>query len=289
MVHFTYNDQQLSLQLRQGDVLRRTPELDAILKYAHPHYFSRAENKYFIVLTQDCDLFRRGGKPCSARYIELAAVRRVDHVIARQLESLRDRKIAPEVLICTTQGQGRLKNFMERLLNNNEPEYFYLHREQSRGLAEDCCAFLALSIAIKADLHYDICVQAKILELADSFRAKLGWLVGRMYSPVGTEDWPEDKIEQEILAKTTALSLWIDEKQLRALHKLAQKWQEDNPGQSLTVEIISDLVNKVPKRQQQVIDRAIAVLKEHKLLSEDLEVKAANRLRSDPDLAVLLK
>ncbi|BAC47429.1 bsr2164 [Bradyrhizobium diazoefficiens USDA 110] len=46
---------------------------------------------------------------------------------------------------------------------------------------------------MKADLHLATCVAAKILQLTDTFQAKLGWLVGQMYSPVGTQDMDADK------------------------------------------------------------------------------------------------
>lgn len=288
-MHFTYSEAQLSTDLRQGDILQRTPEIEDVLKQAHPHYLAKSDNKYFIVLTQDCDLVRRAGKPCPARYIEVAAVRPVDCVIARQLEELRERSIAIELPICTTQSRGRLRSFMERLLNNNVPDYFYLHREPSRGFPEDCCALLALSIAIKAEFHYDICLKAKILELTDSFRAKLGWLVGRMYSPIGTQDWPPETIQQEISDKIEKLSLWLEQRQLRELSKLIRDWRQNNPGQILSIEVIKELVSKVPRRQQQVINRTIDLLKEDNILPAEIEVRIANRLSNDPLLSTLLK
>lgn len=50
-------------------------------------------------------------------------------------------------------------------------------------------AYLKLSIALKSKEHYDKCLAAKKIELADEFKAKLGWMVGNMYSRVGTADW----------------------------------------------------------------------------------------------------
>ena len=51
------------------------------------------------------------------------------------------------------------------------------------------------SVAIKAD-HYEVLQKARIGQLAKEFRAKLGWLVGNMYSRIGTEDWSEPKERQ---------------------------------------------------------------------------------------------
>lgn len=50
-------------------------------------------------------------------------------------------------------------------------------------------AYLKVSIPLKSGEHYDKCLKAKRIELADEFKAKLGWLIGDMYSRVGTTDW----------------------------------------------------------------------------------------------------
>lgn len=286
-MHFTYSESPLSTDLRQGDILKRTPELEEVLKQAHPHYFNKPDNKYFIVLTQDCDLTRRDGKPCSARYIELAAVRPVSILLLRWLETIREKSI--EFPVCTADNRKRLVQFMERLLNNNAEEYFYLHKEPQSSFPEDCCAFLSLSIAIKAELHYEICVKAKLIELKDSFRAKLGWLVGRLYSPVGTEDWVPREREAEISGKIEELAIWIHPTQEQRLKRLIAEWKLDNPGQVLNAQIVHDLVSKVPPRKELVINATINVLRDKELLPQGTEVKVKNILRSDKELSQLLK
>lgn len=286
-MHFTYSDSPLSSDLRQGDILSRTPELEEVLKQAHPHYFHKSDNKYFIVLTQDCDLTRRDGKSCSARYIELAAVRPVSSVILRRLEAIRERSI--DFPVCTADNKKRLVQFMERLLNNNAEEYFYLHKEPQCSFPDDCCALLSLSIAIKAELHYDICVKAKLIELKDSFRAKLGWLVGRMYSPIGTPDWEPEERQEEIKEKIDELAIWIDPTQENRLKRLIKQWRQDNPGQALNAQIVHDLVGKIPPRKELVIDAAIKILQNKELLPQGVEVKVGNLLRNDAQLSQLLK
>ncbi len=56
------------------------------------------------------------------------------------------------------------------------------------GISGYNCAFLALSVALKIE-HYDLCLAAKIAQLTGEFQAKLGWLVGNLYSRVGTKEW----------------------------------------------------------------------------------------------------
>ena len=52
--------------------------------------------------------------------------------------------------------------------------------------------------------HYDVLRKARRRGLKDEFRSKLGWLVGNLYSRIGTTDWcepPERTRELEALVK----------------------------------------------------------------------------------------
>lgn len=59
-IHFTYKlpDKQ---SLCQGDLLIPTENLVKELRIRHPH-FADQEYRYFMILTQSCDLVRRDGK-----------------------------------------------------------------------------------------------------------------------------------------------------------------------------------------------------------------------------------
>jgi len=100
---------------------------------------------------------------------------------------------------------------MQRLLNNNEPGYFYLDAEGAE-LGVDCVALLNLSIAIKSDLHLRTCTAAKMLQLTDTFQAKLGWLVGQLYSRVGTQDMDPDRGAKKIADALEGVALWVDDR-----------------------------------------------------------------------------
>ncbi|WP_218166732.1 hypothetical protein [Burkholderia ubonensis] len=187
-MHFTYSDQPDMKSLRQGDVLKRTPELLDVLREVHPHY---ADDKYtyFQVLTQSCDLVRRNDAQCKSRYISLAAVRSIDVVVQRAIEKYEKKTIFQNQLYCSEQHKAALKDVINKLLNNNDSNHFFLRATPESGLMLDSCTLLHLSISIQASLHYDTCLAAKIVELKENFRAKLGWLVGNLYSRVGTEDY----------------------------------------------------------------------------------------------------
>lgn len=186
-LHFTYKEPD-NKQLKQGDILKKTPELLDLIKRIHPHY-AREDYLYFQVLTQTCDLIRRGTGKCKTRYITLAAIRSLDLVVGRALEDIAEKTLFQDKIFCSDIHKLKLQDQLNKLLNNNDQHHFFLQAEPDYGLSIPCCTQLHLSISIKANEHFDKCLSAKILELSENFRAKLGWLVGNLYSRVGTEDY----------------------------------------------------------------------------------------------------
>ena len=187
--HFIYADKPSESQLCQGDVLSRTEGLMGILREYHRYFVERQNYKYFLVLTQTCDLVRRNGKGPSSPYVTLAAVRSLEEAIRREARKYQQWWQEPtKVLGAKT--REKVDNFTSSLLDNNVPNYFYLHEDVSLGIQGRNCAFLALSVPIKSE-HYDICLEAKIAQLKEPFSLKLGWLVGNMYSRVGTVEWDQ--------------------------------------------------------------------------------------------------
>ena len=226
MSHFTYTDKaDVDYEtLKQGDILQKNEEIKSIIAEIHPHYLKH-DYKYFIVLTQSCDLVRRNGLPCKASYISLAAVRPFDLLLKREIEKYQSTDIEKKGKICKTEVKPLLQQFLGRLYNNNEQEYFYLNEDDSYGFSEPMVAFLRLSIAVKADLHYEKCLRSKIIELSENFTAKLGWLVGHMYSRVGTVDWVPDMLDENAFANKCIIeldkhALWYEEKIIKAVYSV---------------------------------------------------------------------
>ena len=185
-LHFTYNKPEQE-KLKQGDILKKTPGLLELIKSVHPHY-AGDDYLYFQVLTQSCDLVRRKGA-CKSRYITLAAVRALDLIVERAIDTFPDKVNFDEKTFCSTAHKKPLEDTFNKLLNNNDPHHFFLQAEPELGLMVPCCTHLHLSISIRAYEHFQVCLDSKILELSENFRAKLGWLVGNLYSRVGTEDY----------------------------------------------------------------------------------------------------
>jgi hypothetical protein len=214
--HFTYR-KATGADLCQGDVLQKTPELLVILRKAHRHYANKTYT-HFIVLTQTCDLVRRK-QTCKARYITLAAVRPLALVLEREVATGQG-EFERAAGVASNEVKARLRLLTERLLNNNEPEYFYLHEDAGLGFPESSCAFLRLSIGLRAYQHYDTLVAARIMSLTEGFQAKLGWMVGNLYSRVGTEDWvpgayaKPKEFRSHIDLLLDSVCTWIDPEQL---------------------------------------------------------------------------
>jgi hypothetical protein len=280
----------------QGDILRVTPALEKTIKEIHPKYLI-SNNIFFLVLTQSCDLVRRSETPFGVSYITLAAVRPLSLLVGRKIDGLKETDLNIDEPVCTQRAYNSLILFMRRLFNNNEPEYFYLRKEPSKGIPEDSCAFLRLSVPIKADLHYQICLDSRLLCLTDVFRAKLGWLVGQIYSRVGTEDWKEDELTSEVQKSLTTRAIKVEEKQLKALKEKTKLWQSQNPGQKLDRIALGKMINELSRiKKSETIGRTVEVVKKtidnysgEKHIPLELLESIKRELERDPSLTALLK
>ena len=286
MEHFTYAHLNRN-QLHQGDVLRRTPEVEATLRNIHPHY-TRTDYPFFIVLTQSCDLIRRGGRPCASRYVTLAAIRPLRLVLEREIRRFQYDSIEKKLGICNRAQQPKMLQLAERLLNNNQERYFFLQRQPGSGFEEDHCAFLQLSIALKSELHYKALLAAKILQLSESFQHKLGHLVGTMYSRVGTEDWvPQYATEAEFRNRTRELVddlvVWLD----RDLHRrvLAElcELQDEEQTQEKLLEVVEKNRTTREAKLREVLDSIEDVLLSVGIVPE-LSGKIRRRLESNSNI-----
>jgi len=267
--------------------------LDRVLEDVHPHYL-KDDYRFFIVLTQSCDLELRDGETCSARYLTIAAVRPLDLVIQRELQKYQN-TLALRANVCKSSVRTKLSQFIERLLNNNESKYFYLHECPQYKLDESVCAFLHLSIALKAERHYETCLAARILSLREVFRAKLGESVGRLYSRVGTEDWvPKHRNREEFTKQITRVvekaCQWVDDKRLTKAGKeiKRQNVSVEKASRDALRQIIGQI--DIPDRKQIAINRARAVLREYELIEDPASLERFEKaLKMDPDFASIFK
>ena len=293
--HFTYEEPKCS-DLMQGDILRLTPALETTIKEIHPRYIIK-NNIFFLVLTQSCDLVRRPENPFGVPYITLAAVRPLSLLVSRKVDGLKETDINIDEPVCTEKAQNKLILFMKRLFNNNEPEYFYLRKEPSKGIHEDCCAFLRLSVPIKAELHYQICLDSRLLSLTDVFRAKLGWLVGQIFSRVGTKDWQEDELASEVPKSLDMRAIVVEDRQLKELKNKIMLWESQNYGQKLDKTVLEKIIRELSRmKKRETIGRTVEIVKKTidnysgpKNVPTDLLEGIERELERDASLTALLK
>ncbi len=292
-MHFTYKDSD-SDDLMQGDILSKTESLLSVIKKYHPYYADNDENTHFLVLTQSCDLARRSAKPCSGKYINLASIRPLSFFLDRVIDEISNKSFALDFPVCSDVDLNKIHELIQRLINNNESEYFFLRGEPAKNFPEDSCAFLKLSIAIHSHEHYEKCLSARLLQLKEPFQAKLGWAIGQMYSRVGTADWPSS--EQKVFIKEIKDNLkayWVHKKKESILKGLIEKYQLENPGDPIDVLVLNSLINKIPSGKEKAINRiqelitidpTIKSLVSNEHLIEAEILKIIKRLNADPVL-----
>lgn len=291
MPHFTYRDAPVeSNVLSQGDVLRRTPEIDRVLKQYYPYFADNADNQFFLVITQSCDLVPRAAGLCAAKYIEIAAVRSIRHAVDREISTRALPDFGLPFAVAGLKARTKFDDFLRRLLNNNEPDYFFLRAEPTAGLAEHCCAFLQLTVPIKVE-HYEACVEARILTLHTVFQAKLGWMVGQIYARVGTEDWNKDELTREVRSITSrAGCFWIDDQILKETREVVTRWNAGHPGGQLTQSELVKMLAEIPTKKSQALEHLKGLISNSNVVTrlttsgdltpDDLE-RLVNQIRSD--------
>jgi len=284
-IHFTYSKEIEDTTLKQGDVLEKTEELTALIRKIHPHY-ANDDYTHFQVLTQSCDLVRRNGRRCASRYISLAAIRSLRTVIHRVIEREIDEKKRIEIngiTWCSDKHKDRISHLIGSLFNNNNKNHFFLKAFPSRGLPEDSCTFLHLSIAIRAYEHYDLCLDAKRIELVSNFQSKLGWLVGNLYSRVGTEDFvPACFDKQSDFNKYIEVNLgqhvaWVDSEQFSEF-KSCYKENSSVAGE----ELIDIAESKLRSKRQKKLERFVDLIERAVGIRSDEKEKLRNFLDSAP-------
>lgn len=188
--HWTYDPLDPEEDLYQGDIIGRSDHLLKVLRPVHG-YFCDPKYLGFLVISQTCDLVVRGGE-CKTRYINLAVIRSLDDVIPDLLDEECGTPI-PGVL--SEDKKSNAKQLIERIINQNEQAHgmLYLHPDGDVQIGVPSIALLRVSIALRAKTHYRTLKDARVKggRLAPSFRNKLGWLTGNLYSRVDTVDWPE--------------------------------------------------------------------------------------------------
>ncbi|WP_313807284.1 hypothetical protein [Sphingobium sp.] len=281
-------------ELRQGDILRRTEELSERLAEAHGYYATAPGYDYFMVLTPTCEMVLRDGR-CSTRYLTIAAVRPLEILIDRQLGNYTKSMKAPGTF-CRSDRRQVAEQFLMRILHNTEPGYFFLPGELFPGGEQpDRAAFLRLSVALRAT-HYDACANAKVLQLADSFSAKVGSLAANLYGQVATPAIEEqvDVNFKEIIGQFIEKSLdrpsihWLSAPGLKHVNTAIKEAKQRLDVAELTLEQTQEVVKATPNDQALLANRIQSLLSTKGVEAAKVE-ELRNLIASDSIVAQFLK
>jgi hypothetical protein len=278
-------------QLLQGDVLIRSGELAAVLSQAHQYYATAETYNHFIVITQSCDLVRRGKKAPKAPYITIAAVRPLELVLERHLARLAFLWQGNDPLgMYDIEKREQAAQLLERLLNNEEKGYFFLKAGSHPSITEDLCAFLPLSVALKSQ-HYDALLRSKVAQLDALFAAKLGWLVGNQYSRVATPDLEElgRKPEKTQFLNEKLSGNWISGSRWRRLGAALKAARRTNPDFEVNHASARQILETVPGDVELLAERSVEILRTAGLLDPANAERAFNLLANDGSLTNIAK
>lgn len=289
-MHWTYAEAGTSPDLDQGDILRPTEELrENVLRTVHPHF---VDPKYlaFMVTTQSCDLFQRGGKP-STNYISIAPVRSLRLVWPKLASTLRchlggayfDKK-----------GQQKARDLLTRIFDQNEQSLglFYLHPDAEVGLGDPAVAYLRVTVALRA-AHYETLLAARTASLRPDFRAKFGWLLGNLYARAAARDWGDDKDDKKTIGREAKALIngahmanplvWIPPHDAKAARDSALDFERGADS------VNADLAALGAKRRlDEVVDRTMTRVSELLKPTPEQATKLRRLLARDPTLRSLV-
>jgi hypothetical protein len=221
-----------------------------------------------MVLTQSCDLVRRGKKSPKAPYITVAAMRPAQILIDRQIRRYALSSEGVPIMLCRKEYELSACRFVERLLNNTEDNVFFIRKDAHPALRENYCVFLPLSISLRAE-QYDVCLAAKIAQLNDVFQAKVGWLTSNMYGRVGTPDiadWVSDPgtykkaLYEEVLYSGT---VWLSARQYAKFMEEVERRGCD------TDEDVEEILGSIRDDIEEAADEIVELLSVKNLLAGD--------------------
>ena len=290
--HWTYAAVAPDADLVQGDILAPTEALRAVFREVHPHFLNP---KYtgFLVTTQSCDMARRGGT-CSTRYLTIAVVRQLEDVLHDFLAQV-CKPVAARVYLHESKGEAN--RLLQRLFNQNEQALglFYLHKDADAGIAVPSVALLRVGVTLRVD-HYELLVQTRRGRLGAEFTAKLGWLVGNLYSRVGTPDWSEPQEREEQLKALIQETLETDDSEAAPLW-VRESWVKAALAKGVEFASLSraDLKAELEKHKPQsarerIIEQAAKVVKDViPEVTDDQLRKIRNRLNNNPLFCQALK
>lgn len=294
---FESPDEVNKLQLRQGDLLHRTPALASVIAQAHAYYAQATDYSHFLVLTQSCDLIRRKGA-CKSRYITLCAVRPLSLAVEREFQRYTTPLAGFPIPIGDRENNVLARQFLERILNNTVDGHFFIPSGVVETVDDHLCAFLPLSIALRAD-HYETCLTAKVGQVKEIFAAKIGSLASNLYSRIATPDLHEQNDAKAVKTYTKRFFedlgydsvVWLSRFEREKLEARISEVLTATGRHAVSTKEAREFLEALPSEADAIADRVVEVLTKRGLLADDPEVqkKARNHLLNDAEYKKLAK
>lgn len=290
-MHWTYNSFAPDDDLQQGDILEPTDALQNIFASVHPHFLDPKYNA-FLVTTQSCDLVRRKDD-CATRYINLAVIRPLDDMLHDFLSHVCE-SVSEGVYL--KEHKGEAHRLLQRIFNQNEQALglFYLHPDLGSGIRVPSVSLLRVEVTLRV-CHYKTLTESRCGRVNEEFTAKLGWLVGNLYSRVGTRDWGKeiDKLVRNTLdhADSEMAPMWVFKSWVEAARNAGANLEDIEKDRLME---FLEAYRPTPAVDE-ISDRTIEIVR--KVLSEspgdrmpiDLLKKIANRMKNDGVIIGALK
>ncbi len=212
--------------------------------------------KYGVVFTQSCDLSRelddKGKKRSpSVPYITVGFIEPISRWFLKKPIRV-DRTLTVEVpgdipliLIDKVAASKKMTEVLLRLIQNNDPVYFFLH-DQEQAFFSFSYVNLTKAVPIRIQ-NYDQIADASIAGLTREFQGKLAWKLASLYGRSGARDYEKDEISSivdELLPAALPNGVGLGAEEFDQCHKL---W--NNGSKATRVKDILDIVaNELSKK-----------------------------------------
>ena len=104
---------------------------------------------------------------------------------------------------------------------------------------------------------------ARVASIDDVFQAKIGWLVGQIYSRVGTPDLFDKKaMLNKVKEYSEGLAIWVEDGDIKSLCSKAQEFKALHPEGVIDSLTLRALIEKIPKRKASVIEAVLDIATE---------------------------
>lgn len=183
-----YDDKIDSGNLYQGDIVESSGEVFGLVKNALRDLakYDAESVRAFMIITQSCDLVVRDNHRRNTTHVALAPVTTLKDAVCDMVVPMLYRRVGRYVSEDDRNGYNTQLN---RILNNSNDNCFFLFGDQANGLGGHSCARLRVHLPLAEPNACEVLLRHKRGQLSGVFRAKLGSMLGSIYSRVGTPDF----------------------------------------------------------------------------------------------------